>query len=750
MSHSVWLHGGKIRRIMYGIALAMVAAMLVVGTPSSKAEPQSNWPIDYTTSELSSFLTLPDGSVVAGCGGGYSNRTVDAIVYDRDGNIKTTVNFNEPDGSNVYTCSHGYLVAAEDGTLFSERIGGSNSKFEVIATKDNAARWSTPLDVKALCGGSGDVKSMAYAKDQGLYILVGKSSGTCTSGYPRYNLLLRVDPVTGVVEQQSNVIEWSSDPVMKPYNGGVIVTGSRVSYVDYPSGAVTAVIRPSEGGARLEEQANPEGLTFSAIRADDPECWNRESFKKVVAYTQAGKQWEYVVPRCSRYGEVYPTPNGGVLLKYERTTTDQYSYVPELMALDKHGQPIWNQPYRYEERNSRGNYYSAIRSVVSVDNNGLIVLRRDYSSTQNWAEGTGYELIDLASARKVGEVLPADVDVNGDTYPLVTSSRPAEIGGGFIMARGWKANAWSSTTKLYRLPVQGLGMDYPRATWLGVTSVPFSEAKLVSLGDSFSSGEGVEPFDDDTNTAGPPENRCHRSVYAYPRLLGNNGSLGLNLQRFVACSGATTSNVENGQWNESSQFLAVDADSDIVTISVGGNDIGFRQFAEACVNPAINCDEEIYYDTISRIQNLPNVLSSVYSQVRSRAPRAKIYVVGYPLVVTVDSSGNPKTCWNTAPMTGLEVSAAYRILMMLDDKIREVVNSMQVADPNSPGRMIDDNRIYFVDPRGASSPFAEHDMCGTKGAYFNSLGLPMEYVFHPNQLGQVAYAQLLQEAMSRH
>ncbi len=746
MTRFTCLLGRRFSGMMYGMIVAMIASVLVNVSPLAEAEPQANWPINYSTSNLDSFLTLPDGSVVAGCGGGYSSgRTVDAVVYDSGGGIKTTINFSQPDGTNVYTCNHGYLVAAEDGTVFSERVGGSSSKFEIIATRNNVLLWSAPLNVKALCGGSGYVKSMAYARGQGLYVLVGTSSGPCTSGYPRYNLLLRINPATGIIERRSNVVEWSSDLVMKPFNKGLIITGSTVSHVDYPSGAVTAVERPSERGSRLEEQANPEGVTFAPIRADDSECWNRESFKKVVAYTKAGKRWEYVVPRCSQSGEVFPTPNGGVLLKYERTTTDQYSYVPELMALDKYGRPIWSKPYRYEARNSRGNYYSP-RGIVTVDNNGLIVLRRNYSSTQNWGEGTGYELIELATSRKVGEVLPADV-ASGNVFPLNTSGGPAAIGGGFIITRGWKANALS-TTKLYRFPVRGLGMDYPRGAWLRVPSVSFGEDKLVSLGDSFSSGEGVEPFDSKTNTAGPPQNRCHRSIYAYPRLLGSNGSLGLNLQRFVACSGATTLNVENGQWNEPSQLNAVDASTKTVVISVGGNDIGFEQFALACINPMVNCDGQIYYDTLTKIQNLTNVLRGVYSKIRSKAPGAKIYVVGYPLTVTVDSNGYPKKCANTYTLSGLEISAAYRIIMLLDNKIRDVVNSMQIKDPNNPGRMIDDDKIYFVDPRGSSSPFADHDLCGSKGSYFNSLRLPPAYVFHPNQLGQIAYARLLQKAIN--
>jgi lysophospholipase L1-like esterase len=80
----------------------------------------------------------------------------------------------------------------------------------------------------------------------------------------------------------------------------------------------------------------------------------------------------------------------------------------------------------------------------------------------------------------------------------------------------------------------------------------------VALGDSFSSGVGTRSFYEST---------CRRSEYAYPRLVATHRA-GTSLT-FRACSGATTGSVT------SEQLGALSSTTNIVTITVGGNDAGF-------------------------------------------------------------------------------------------------------------------------------------------------------------------------------
>ena len=101
-------------------------------------------------------------------------------------------------------------------------------------------------------------------------------------------------------------------------------------------------------------------------------------------------------------------------------------------------------------------------------------------------------------------------------------------------------------------------------------------------GDLFSSGEGVPPFISGTDTS---TNGCHRSTQAYAMLLDQDPALNLNLQSFRACSGATTQTMVSGQGDNGNQLDAITADTDVVTLTVGGNNVEFATFVENCLTP---------------------------------------------------------------------------------------------------------------------------------------------------------------------
>ncbi|GGT41314.1 SGNH/GDSL hydrolase family protein [Streptomyces purpureus] len=138
----------------------------------------------------------------------------------------------------------------------------------------------------------------------------------------------------------------------------------------------------------------------------------------------------------------------------------------------------------------------------------------------------------------------------------------------------------------------------------------------VALGDSYSSGVGAGSYDSASGA-------CKRSTRAYPRLWASANSP--SSFAFTACSGARTGDVTAGQLGPLS------AATDLVSITVGGNDAGFAdvmttcvlQSEAACIN-RVN-QAKAYVDT-----TLPGQLDSVYSAIRSKAPTAKVVVIGYP------------------------------------------------------------------------------------------------------------------------
>jgi hypothetical protein len=142
-----------------------------------------------------------------------------------------------------------------------------------------------------------------------------------------------------------------------------------------------------------------------------------------------------------------------------------------------------------------------------------------------------------------------------------------------------------------------------------------SPLQAVAMGDSYSSGEGALLPNQEylAGTDIGKNNRCHRSSEAYGvlmtpptsfvsyQLLSTTFGTGFDWQ-FIACSGARTLNVlsigEPRYPAEPPQLAQglVNADTDLVTITIGGNDALFSRVLRYCatrVVPPSNCFEAI-------------------------------------------------------------------------------------------------------------------------------------------------------------
>ena len=116
------------------------------------------------------------------------------------------------------------------------------------------------------------------------------------------------------------------------------------------------------------------------------------------------------------------------------------------------------------------------------------------------------------------------------------------------------------------------------------------------MGDSYSSGEGASDYEpgtdfDDRDDAWPfnddeeAHNRCHRSGDAYARILGGNNAFAGG-STFVACSGSVISDLDNPNHKETGEEPQTDAlgeDVSLVTLTLGGNDLGFADVVEDCI-----------------------------------------------------------------------------------------------------------------------------------------------------------------------
>lgn len=225
----------------------------------------------------------------------------------------------------------------------------------------------------------------------------------------------------------------------------------------------------------------------------------------------------------------------------------------------------------------------------------------------------------------------------------------------------------------------------------------------VALGDSYSSGLGAGSYYDDGTD-------CRRSSKAYGVLLASGAGLDLTL---AACSGATTSSVA------SQQLSALDSSTSRVTITVGGNDIGFAPVLTECAKPGWwgDCDGAIDEALQIATQQLPGRLSSLFGQIRQRSPQADVVVSGYPQLFNGDD------CHALTFFSGGEMSRLNSAALQLNSVIRQ----QAVAAG-----------FEFVNP---VPTFDDHAVCDDS-AWINNLSMPVDESFHPNAAGHRGYAQV--------
>jgi lysophospholipase L1-like esterase len=161
----------------------------------------------------------------------------------------------------------------------------------------------------------------------------------------------------------------------------------------------------------------------------------------------------------------------------------------------------------------------------------------------------------------------------------------------------------------------------------------------VALGSSMAAGPGIRP-----SAPGAPF-RSGRSARNYAHLVA--GQLNLDLVD-VTFSGATTAHVlAERQHRARPQIEALDGSEELVTITIGGNDVGYVPLLMAAtlprparILPAIGA----LLDRDARERALADVgesLRAVGAAVRRRAPRARVVFVDYLTLLPPDGVPAP-------------------------------------------------------------------------------------------------------------
>ncbi|SPT63492.1 MULTISPECIES: SGNH/GDSL hydrolase family protein [Actinomadura] len=265
-----------------------------------------------------------------------------------------------------------------------------------------------------------------------------------------------------------------------------------------------------------------------------------------------------------------------------------------------------------------------------------------------------------------------------------------------------------------------------------------TRGSYVALGDSYSAGVGAEATVADQN----PLDRCHRTSKAYYHEVSKAFRFAKG-SAFWACSGAKTGDVLKGRGGEPPQIGRIGADTSLVTISIGGNDVGFSRVLAGCVvrlpwsKGCTAQGEEI----AGRMAELRRSLPDLIAKITERAPRARVVVMGYPKAFS-EVSG--------ADGDNITVSDQRWLNARTYDLDRLIRQSVAEAD----ARKVSGRRPGSVEFVDAYSAFAGHEV-GSKDAYMNGLTLNLAALeaeprsYHPTVAGQRALARLFVDQIKK-
>lgn len=332
------------------------------------------------------------------------------------------------------------------------------------------------------------------------------------------------------------------------------------------------------------------------------------------------------------------------------------------------------------------------------------------------------------------------------------------------------------------------------ASWIRHTALPDGEiavpavrgvtGEYVVLGESYSAGEGLDPFDPYTGSGG---NGCHRSSKAYSQWLifddaasTSSGLVQPPPQQFVACSGAIISHVYDGRFRDGKMVVepqvvkgADYSKVGLVTITMGGNDVLFSKIVLHCMehdecmadpfgasaglpstgqegaaepaNPDNITDQTFAPELVlpsrqalrdwarDAIALVDQRVDTLYGELHESFPNARIVVIGYPHLVPA----------REAPYLPTDCATVLRRFSKAErDELRDLTDQLNGVLYARAAR----HGLEFV---SAADAFNGHEPCGDKGEYTNAVKLALTPnivdggSFHPNEQGQKALARLV-------
>ncbi|MBH5335254.1 SGNH/GDSL hydrolase family protein [Streptomyces pactum] len=326
-----------------------------------------------------------------------------------------------------------------------------------------------------------------------------------------------------------------------------------------------------------------------------------------------------------------------------------------------------------------------------------------------------------------------------------------------------------------------VGLALAAATLLPTGSAGAADQyEWAALGDSFTAGvfvgDPVPPLGD------PSQDGCARTSESYPNLVERElaqSSLGKKVRLTnVACSSAVIANIAKvkqtpispvetppGGWpavDTQINRAGLDADTDVVTIAIGGNSLPFGDIFPKCLELGAadkSCREyftnppagvESVRERLNRVQN---EYTEMLAEVHRAAPNAKVITIGYPAIMPNDA-----TACDRGSLTELGTTTHADIDWMRDDVLKPLNKRIQRAAASFGDRFVnlysssEDNNV--CEPEGVKWM---EGICGDAADYWPATfpGTDVDCaplgkratMIHPNAAGHANTAILVERAV---
>lgn len=322
--------------------------------------------------------------------------------------------------------------------------------------------------------------------------------------------------------------------------------------------------------------------------------------------------------------------------------------------------------------------------------------------------------------------------------------------------------------------------DVKPATWVQLTVdeyTPLPDITYLALGDSYSSGEG------DTTANGAhylPGNGvkgdCHISDRSYPFLLRDNYDISSDNMESIACSGAQVAfdymGDDTNYIGQNRQLKGLSAglkyikrqaalknftpgivkQTDfvkkykpaVITLTGGGNDVGFANILEYCASPHKDdfisiihqsCDyirdgSELHTMLYDSIDSQYSAITLLIQKIREASPNSRIIIVGYPSFISAGTSiCNP----NAGLLDSNERAMITKALNYMNEMLKRVavdnsVSYVDIKDSLAGGRICEGGKYVTGAWDGLSGRADDSER------------------FHPNALGHIKIAETIEDS----